>query len=228
MQKTCGMILFPGMTQLDLTGPYEILSRLPQLKVLLLAATSEPVRTEHGLRLTPDASFAQAPNLDILLIPGGPGVNETLLDPHHVDFVRHAAAGATWITSVCTGALLLGAAGLLRGYRATTHWRSLEFLPAFGAIPVADQRVVIDRNRITGGGVTAGIDFALALSAKIADEKTAQQIQLFVEYDPAPPFNSGHPRSAPPEILAAANQNFVEPTKIRRHLVDLAAARAPL
>lgn len=224
MQKTCGMILFPGMTQLDVTGPYEVLCRVPQLRVVLLAVDRAPLRTEHGMMLTPDCAFAEAPALEVLVVPGGTTINETLVDRRYVDFVRDAGTNARWITSVCTGALLLAAAGLLRGYRATTHWRSLEFLPPFGAEPVADERVVIDRNRITAAGVSAGIDFALALAAMLADERIAQQIQLAIEYDPAPPFNSGHPRSAPADIRAAVEQRLIPVLERRKEVVKAAVA----
>jgi cyclohexyl-isocyanide hydratase len=224
MQMTCGISLFPGMTQLDVTGPYEVLCRVPQLRVVMLAVDFAPIRSEHGMMFTPDGSFAQAPALDILLAPGGPGVNDTLLDQRYLDFIRNAGASAKWITSVCTGSLILGAAGLLRGYRATTHWRSIEFLREFGAIPVADERVVVDRNRITGAGVSAGIDFALLLAAKISDERTARQIQLGIEYDPSPPFISGHPRTASADIRAAAEQKLASAIERRREVVKTAAA----
>lgn len=223
MQNTCGLVLFPDVTQLDLTGPYDILCRVPGLKVVMLGVNRDPVRTEHGLAFTPDCSFSKAPALDILLVPGGKGVNDALGDPRYIDFLRRAEAGAAWITSVCTGALLLGAAGLLRGYRATTHWRSLEFLPAFGAIPVADQRVVEDRNRITSAGVSAGIDFAFLLASKIAGEQVAQEIQLMLEYNPAPPFHSGHPTTAPAEVRQAVEQRIAGPMERRREAVRLAS-----
>lgn len=225
MQKTCGMILFSGMTQLDLTGPYEILCRVPGWKVILLSATGESVETEHGLRLASDASFDAAAGIDALLVPGGPGVNQTLIDDRHVQFVRRAAENAQWVTSVCTGALLLGAAGLLRGYRATTHWCSIEFLSALGAIPVTDQRVVVDRNRMTSAGVTAGIDLALMLAAKIADEATARRIQLAVEYDPEPPFDSGKPTAARPQTVDAVRADFARLTNERRRLIQQLVAR---
>ena len=161
MRQTCGMILFPGMTQLDVTGPYEVLCRVPDLRVVLLAAERESIPTEHGMTLMPDRSFADSPPLDVLVIPGGTGINDTLNDPRHLEFASATGSRAAWVTSVCTGALLLAAAGLLRGYRATTHWRSVEFLEPFGAIPVADERVVVDRNRVTAAGVSAGIDLSL-------------------------------------------------------------------
>jgi cyclohexyl-isocyanide hydratase len=226
VQKICGMILFSAMTQLDLTGPYEILCRVPGLEVVvLLSATGEPVQTEHGLRLAADRSFDAAPALDVLLVPGGPGVNQTLIDERHIRFVRRAAQGAQWVSGVCTGALLLGAAGLLRGYRATTHWCSIDFLSTLGAIPVSDQRVVVDRNRITSAGVTAGIDLALALVARVVDEPTARRIQLAIEYDPEPPFDSGSPAVAKPETVAAVREDFAKLIEERGRLVELAARR---
>ena len=159
-----GLVLFEGVTQLDFTGPYEVFSRMPGAKVHLVAETRTPVKTEFGLVITPDVAFADAAPLDVLCVPGGWGVNAQLENPAMHEFLRARALNARYVTSVCTGALILGAAGLLRGYRATTHWMSLDFLERFGAIRV-DERVVIDRNRITGGGVTAGIDLALVIAA---------------------------------------------------------------
>ena len=207
-----GMILYPNMTQLDLTGPYEVFARMPSARVHLIAASLEPVRSERGLRLVPDVDFACAPELDILFVPGGPGQREVMEDQALIGFLRECGARARYVTAVCTGALLLGAAGLLRGYRATTHWLSLDLLAPLGATPVAE-RVVIDRNRITGGGVTAGIDFALTVAATLYGDETAQAIQLAIEYDPAPPFASGSPRSADPALVAqarTASQAFQE------------------
>lgn len=192
---TIGMVLYPNLTQLDLTGPYEVFARLPGARVLLIAASREPVRAEHGLRIVPDVTFAEAPELDILFVPGGPGQYAAMEDAALIGFLRERGARARYVTAVCTGALLLGAAGLLGGYRATTHWLSLDLLTPLGAIPVAE-RVVVDRNRITGGGVTAGIDFALTVAAALCGDEVARAIQLTIEYDPAPPFASGSPRTA--------------------------------
>jgi len=189
------MLLFENATQLDLTSAYEVFARMPDTRVSLLAPTLEPVRTEWGLTITPTLSWTVAPPLDVICVPGGWGVNALLTNDSLLDFLRVQGETARYVTSVCTGALLLGAAGLLRGYRATTHWMSLELLPLFGATPVAE-RVVRDRNRITGGGVTAGIDFGLVLAAELFGESEAQRIQLAIEYDPHPPFDSGSPRSA--------------------------------
>ena len=194
-----GLILFEGVTQLDFTGPYEVFSRMPGAKVYLVAQSTAPLRTEWGLMITPDTTFDAAPPLDVICVPGGWGVNAQLGNTALHDFLRARAPSARYVTSVCTGALLLGAAGLLDGYRATTHWMSVGFLERFGATHV-DERVVIDRNRITGGGVTAGIDLALVIAAELFGDDTSQAIQLAIEYQPAPPFNSGSPHSAPAEI----------------------------
>ncbi len=196
-----GMLVFPDMTQLDLTGPYEVLARLPGAETLLLWKDLSPVRSEHGLTLLPMATFASCPPLDLVLVPGGAGINPLLEDQEVLAFLRHAAAGARYVVGVCTGSLVLGAAGLLRGRRAATHWMSRELLRAFGAEPAVD-RVVVDGNVFTGGGVTAGIDVALAVAAEIAGRAAAEAIQLAIEYDPAPPFSSGSPATADPAILA--------------------------
>ena len=194
-------LLFPQVTQLDLTGPAQVLSRMPQAKIELVAKSLDPVPTDAGFPLLPGATFKTASQPDILCVPGGFGVTQAMMDEETLAWLREAAAGAQWVTSVCTGALVLGAAGLLKGYRATTHWASHEWLAAFGAIPVKE-RVVFDRNRVTGGGVTAGIDFGLALVGRVAGEDHARFVQLSLEYDPAPPFDSGAPEKAGPEALA--------------------------
>lgn len=188
-------LLFSNVTQLDLTGPAQVLSRLGNATIDLVAKTSAPVSTDAGFALLPTATFADAAQPDILCLPGGFGTQDAMEDEATLAWIRHAAAGATWVTSVCTGSLLLGAAGLLKGYRATCHWASHHHLAAFGAIPVHD-RVVFDRNRVTGGGVTAGIDFGLALTAAIRGEDHARLVQLSLEYDPAPPFDCGSPARA--------------------------------
>lgn len=219
-----GMVLFPGLTQLDLTGAYEVLARMPNTRVHLVAQTLEPVRSEWGLAIVPNATFAEAPALDILCVPGGWGINDYLDDEALLGFLRERADRARYVTSVCSGALLLGAAGLLRGYRATTHWLSLDLLPLLGAEAVRE-RVVRDRNRITGGGVTAGIDFGLALAAELFGPATAQQIQLAIEYAPAPPFDSGSPDLAPRDIRDALGRESADALKRRRMLVEAAARR---
>jgi cyclohexyl-isocyanide hydratase len=200
------MVLFPGLNQLDLTGPYEVFSRIPGATVKLLAETLAPVRSEWGLTITPDHVFADVGALDILCVPGGWGVNEQLENESLLDFLRVQGAHARCVTSVCSGALLLGAAGLLKGYRATTHWMSLDLLAFFGAEAV-DERVVIDRSRVTGGGVTAGIDFGLALAGELLGVDTAQEIQLAIEYQPNPPFQSGRPAIAPAHVREAVLRN---------------------
>lgn len=195
-------LLFPNVTQLDLTGPAQVLSRLGNATIDLVAKTAAPVPTDAGFALTPTATFTDYRAPDILCVPGGFGDQAVMEDPVSLDWVRDAAEAGQWVTSVCTGALILGAAGLLKGYRATTHWGSHHHLAAFGAIPV-HERVVFDRNRVTGGGVTAGIDFALALTAAIRGEDHARLVQLSLEYDPHPPFDSGSPARSRPETVAA-------------------------
>ncbi|WP_088306847.1 DJ-1/PfpI family protein [Novosphingobium sp. B 225] len=188
-------LLFPGVTQLDLTGPAQFLSRLPDARVDLVWASRDPVPTDAGFSIVPTATFAEVPRADLLCVPGGMGISDVINHQEALNWVRQVGAEAQWVTSVCTGALILGAAGLLRGYRATTHWAWHDLLALFGAEPV-QARHVIDRNRATGGGVTAGIDFALALIAEIAGEDHARAVQLALEYDPAPPFDAGSPAKA--------------------------------
>ncbi len=194
-------LLFPNVTQLDLTGPAQVLSRLGNATIDLVAKTRDPVPTDAGFALLPTATFANATQPDILCVPGGFGVNDAIEDAATLAWVQQVAGNASCVTSVCTGSLILGAAGLLKGYRATCHWAQHHHLAAFGAIPVRE-RVVTDRNRVTGGGVTAGIDFALTLTAAIRGEAHARLVQLSLEYDPAPPFDSGSPDRADAETLA--------------------------
>ena len=195
-----GMMLFPDLTQLDLTGPYEVFTRIPAVSVHLLAETLQPVRSERGLTITPDGTWVTSPQLDVIFVPGGIGVNAMLEHAPLLNFLAEQSQSAAYVTAVCTGTLVLGAAGLLRGYRAATHWLSMDLLPLFGAEPV-HERVVIDRNRITGGGITAGIDFGLRVAALLRDEHTAQEIQLMLEYNPQPPFQSGSPDTADPALV---------------------------
>jgi cyclohexyl-isocyanide hydratase len=218
-----GMVLFPGLTQLDLTGPYEVFSRMPGAHVQLLAATMAPVKSEWGLTITPDTTFAGAEKLDLLCVPGGWGVNDQLENEELLTFLRDQGNQARYVTSVCSGALLLGAAGLLRGYRATTHWMSLDMLALFGAEPV-DERVVIDRNRITGGGVTAGIDFGLVVAGELLGADASQQIQLAIEYQPSPPYQSGLPRSAPAGVRDAVLRRAAKSLEERRRIVQRVAS----
>jgi cyclohexyl-isocyanide hydratase len=204
-----GMLVFPKLTQLDLTGPHEVLARMPGATTDLVAKTREPVVSETGLAILPSATFSELPRVDLLFAPGGYGQIAAIDDAETMAWLRSAGEHAQWVTSACTGALLLGAAGLLRGYRAATHWAFMELLPLVGAIPEA-KRVVVDRNRITGGGVTAGIDIALTIVGMICGHEVAEQIQLQLEYDPQPPFTSGHPSRATPELVAKARAAVVD------------------
>ena len=190
-----GFLLFPNVTQLDLTGPAQVLSRLPGAQVHLAWKTREPVRTDVGFSIVPTTTFEECPRLDVLCVPGGFGFADQLTDSQTLGFLRRQGRDARYVTSVCNGSLLLGAAGLLQGYRSACHWAWRKYLPRFGAIPVAE-RVVRDRNRISGGGVTAGIDFAFVLAGELAGEDTARTLQLALEYDPHPPFDSGSPEKA--------------------------------
>ncbi|WP_448503033.1 DJ-1/PfpI family protein [Sphingomonas sp.] len=192
--------LYDGVTQLDLTGPAQLLSRMPDARIDLVAGRMGPFSTDSGFPLHATATFDQVSDADILCVPGGFGTTAAMEDDALIEWVARIGAGAAWVTSVCTGSLILGAAGLLAGYRATCHWAAREHLARFGAIPVAG-RVVFDRNRVTGGGVTAGIDFALALIAAIAGEDHARFVQLSLEYDPAPPFDAGSPDRADPATV---------------------------
>lgn len=215
------MLLFPRLTQLDLTGPLQVLANFRELDIDLVWQTLDPVSDATGLRLSPTATFATCPQADILFVPGGPGQCELMEDAETLGFLRRQGEAATWITSVCTGSLVLAAAGLLTGYAATCHWLSAPQLAHFGATPTP-RRVVIDRNRITGAGVTSGIDFALSLAAELFGERRARLVQLALEYDPAPPFSGGSPASAPADMideLVAATAAF----QTRR---DAAARRA--
>jgi cyclohexyl-isocyanide hydratase len=202
-----GYLLFPNLTQLDFTGPLQLLSRLPGVQSHFIAQTLAPVATDCGIGLVPTVTFASCPPLDVLVVPGGFGVQEAMVDPQVIDFVQRQAAGLRYLTSVCTGAFILGTAGLLRGRRATTHWAYHHLLTEVGATPV-QARVVQDGSLFTGGGVTAGIDFALTLAATLADEPTARRIQLGLEYDPAPPFDSGSPKRADPALVEAVQSSY--------------------
>ncbi len=206
-----GLVIFPRVTQLDLTGPVQVFSSVPGAKVHLIWKRIEPVASDSVLTLTPTITFADCPQLDVN-------------DAEMLDFLRRQAEGAKYITSVCTGSLVLGAAGLLRGYRAATHWTAMDFLSEFGATP-AKTRVCVDRNRVTGGGVTAGIDFALTLVSIMVNRQTAEAIQLRLEYNPAPPFNAGSPDTAPPEILALMKEKIAPAQARRSEAIGRAAAR---
>ncbi len=217
-----GLLLFPDITQLDLTGPYEVFIKFPDAKVRLIWKSLDPVTAGGGMRILPDTSFADCPQLDLVCVPGGAGMNLLLNDDETLGFIRSQALEARYVTSVCTGALVLGAAGLLKGKRATTHWMSHDMLSAFGAIPV-NERYVIDGNIVTGGGVTAGIDFALGIAADLHGEELARAIQLAIEYDPAPPFASGSPANASP-ALVENTRNAAEKRQQDRKAAVMAAA----
>lgn len=230
-----GFVIFPGVTQLDFTGPYEVLSRLgtppaigqpsplARVSTHVVAKTAQPVASDRGLAFLPTATFRTCPPLDILCVPGGAGVIEALADAETVGFIGEAGRTAAYVTSVCTGAFLLGAAGLLDGRRATTHWAFVDLLPLVGAIP-APGRVVRDGDLFTAGGVTAGIDFALVIAAELAGPEVAQAIQLGIEYDPAPPFDAGHPDTAPaPARALMRERNAAARAAIRARLEDRGA-----
>lgn len=195
-----GMVIFDGMTNMDFVGPHEVFARMPGAAVHVLAKTPDPVVTDLGLRVAPTGTLRDAPPLDLLFIGGGPGTTGLMEDAEIVDFLRERGADARWVTSVCTGALVLGAAGLLRGYRAATHWAAMDVLRHFGAEPTA-RRVVVDRNRVTGGGVTAGLDFGLVIAGLLHGDEVAQGLQLGMEYDPEPPHRAGSPATAPAPLV---------------------------
>ncbi|MGH6993536.1 MAG: DJ-1/PfpI family protein [Caulobacteraceae bacterium] len=200
--------LYPGVTQLDFTGPMQVLSRLPGTRIILASKAGGALEAD-GLRLADLAVLKEQDRCDVLCVPGGPGATAAGLDEEFVGEIRRLAKGARFVASVCTGSLVLGAAGLLEGRRAACHWAWRELLALFGAQP-ADERVVRDGNLLTGGGVTAGIDFALALAAEIAGEEIAQAIQLSLEYAPAPPFDSGRPESASAEVLSRVEKGLAK------------------
>lgn len=218
-----GFVIFPDLTQLDFTGPLQVLARLPGAKVHIAARSLEPVPSDCGLSLLPTTTFAACPPLDLLCVPGGVGVAGALADPELMAFVRRQATAARYVTSVCTGAFVLGGAGLLEGRRATTHWAFTDLLPLVGARH-EKARSVQDGNVITAGGVTSGIDFALEIVANVAGPDVARTIQLAIEYDPAPPFNAGHPDRAPAGVRAAILERY-EPAR-QAHRDAVATARA--
>lgn len=215
-----GMLVFDQMTNQDFVGPCDSLSRVRALKVNVIGKQQGLVTTDSGVRVMAEVGLAEVPALDLIFVPGGPGTTRLMEDAEVLDFLRAQGRSAKWVTSVCTGGLVLGAAGLLKGYRAATHWSAMDMLPLFGATPV-HERVVFDRNRVTGGGVTAGIDFGLSLIAKLFGREQAELIQLGQEYNPAPPFNAGSPEQAP-EIAA----RYRELTKGMQALRLAAAPRA--
>ncbi|MBU6519635.1 DJ-1/PfpI family protein [Pantoea sp. B270] len=219
-----GLLLFPALTQLDLTGPFEVFARAPDTKVHLIWKNLDLVVSDRGMAIQPTTTFDACPALDIICIPGGPGQINLMEDEEVLSFIRAKSKQAKLVTSVCTGSLVLGAAGLLEGYKATTHWASLDQLALLGAEPV-NERVVRDRNRITGAGVTSGIDFALSVVSEMFGPDIAQNIQLHMEYDPAPPFDCGSPRSASEEQLKKAQQQVAPFIEKRRQATLKAAGR---
>lgn len=223
-QLQIGLLVFPKVTQLDFTGPLQVFSSVPGARVHLIWKRIEPVASDSVMVLTPTITFADCPQLDVICVPGGVGSDDLLNDEEVLDFLRGQAEGARYVTSVCTGSLVLGAAGLLKGYRAATHWTAMDNLAAFGAIPTKT-RVCTDRNRVTGGGVTAGIDFALTLVSMLVDRTTAEAIQLRLEYNPAPPFQSGSPDTAPAEVLARIKERIAPFQARRKEMVERAATR---
>jgi cyclohexyl-isocyanide hydratase len=219
-----GLLTIPGLTQLDLTGPAEVFARMPDTKVHLVWKNREPITSHSGVTLVPSTTFADCPQLDVLCVPGGFGIAALMSDTEVLDFLRHQADKARYVTSVCNGSLLLGAAGLLKGYRSACHWSMRDQLALFGAIPV-NERVVRDRNRMSGGGVTAGIDFALTLVAEIAGADVAKAAQLTLEYAPAPPFDCGTPEAAGPELTKRITERMAQGVANHRSAAE-AAARA--
>jgi cyclohexyl-isocyanide hydratase len=220
-----GFVIFTDLTQLDFTGPLQVLARLPQATTHIVAKSKAPVPSDCGLSLVPTHTFVDCPPLGLICVPGGvSGVIGAIGDRETVEFVRLQAGNATYVTSVCTGAFVLGAAGLLEGRRATTHWAYTDLLPLFGATH-EEARLVKDGNLITAGGVTSGIDFGLSVVAEIAGETAARTIQLGIEYDPAPPFDSGHPDRAPAAVTTALLDRYEKARLALRAGIEQAAAR---
>jgi cyclohexyl-isocyanide hydratase len=224
MTLRIGFLVFPQVQLLDLTGPYDVFATLPGAEVHQVWKNLAPVASTSGLVLTPDTTFETCPPLDVLCVPGGSGVTDLMEDAETLAFIRRQAAQARYVTSVCTGALALGAAGLLQGRRASTHWAFHELLAEFGAIPV-QERVVRDGQLVTGGGVTAGIDFALALLAELVGEHEAQAVQLELEYAPAPPFAAGRPETAPAAVVELVRQESATGFERRRQIISRIMAK---
>lgn len=216
-ERLIGMLIFPKLTQLDMTGPYEVLARVPNTRVHLVAKSLAPVKTDRGMEIVPTVTLDDCPQLDLIMVPGGPGQQDLMEDQAVLEFLQRQARGAKYVTSVCTGSLVLGAAGLLKGKRATCHWAAIDHLKLLGAIPVSE-RVVTDGNIITGAGVASGVDFALAVAAVLEGEEVARQIQLQIEYDPAPPFNSGSPKTASAEMTALLRSRLATLNEQRREV----------
>jgi cyclohexyl-isocyanide hydratase len=221
-----GLLLFPRLTALDLVGPQLLMATMMRTEVHLLSKTRAPVMTDSGFEIVPTTTYADCPSdLDVFFVPGGPkGTRDALMDDELLDFVAAQGARARYVTSVCTGSVILGAAGLLKGYKASSHWGTRDMLPIFGAEPV-EARVVTDRNRITGGGITAGLDFGLVLAAELRGEATARLQELVLEYDPRPPFNSGTLRTARPETVQLARTVLATDLDSVRDAANQAKAR---
>lgn len=232
-----GFVIFPGITQLDFTGPYEVLSRFgtppstteeskfPGTATHVVAKSASPVVSDRGLGIVPTCTFRDCPPLDLICLPGGSGVADAIADEETVDFVRRQGRRAEYVTSVCMGAFILGAAGLLEGRRATTHWAYVDLLPLVGATH-EEGRVVRDGNVFTSGGVTAGIDFGLRIIAEVAGPEVAQAVQLGIEYDPLPPFDAGHPaRASEAAVALMVHRNAPAHANIRRELERLAVGK---
>lgn len=230
-----GFVIFPRITQLDFTGPLEVLSRIstppslatpspfPEAKTHVIAKTMQPVASDRGLAILPTCTFEDCPPLDLICVPGGAGIVDALADAETIDFIRRQGAGARYVTSVCVGAFLLGAAGLLKGRRAATHWAYVDLLPLVGARHEKG-RIVRDGNVFTSGGVSSGIDFAFRIVAEIAGPEVAQAIQLGIEYDPAPPFDAGHPdKASDAAVTLMVQRNEKARSGLQRELGKLAA-----
>jgi cyclohexyl-isocyanide hydratase len=221
---TIGAVIYPRMDQIDFTGPFEVFSRIPNATVHVMAKERAPLRDIQGLILTPERTLAEAPRLDVLHVPGGPGQQDLMEDEAVLSLIRGQMESGGYVFSVCTGALLCGAAGILRGRRVTTHWAAFDLLPYFGATPV-DERVVVDGNLVSTSGVTAGLDGALRMAALLRGEEIAQRIQLNIEYAPEPPFQSGSPKVAPPPVLEAAQAGYRKLREVRTATAQRAAER---
>ena len=219
-----GLLVFPKVTQLDLTGRRQVFSSLPGAKIHLIWKRIEPVTSDSVLVLTPTTTFADCLQLDVICVPGGLGTDDMINDEEMLAFLRKQAEGAKYVTSVCTGSLVLGAAGLLKGYRAATHWTAMDFLSAFGAIPTKT-RVCVDRNRITVAGVTTMINLKIKKEKQMVDRRTAEAIQLRLEYNPSPPFNAGSPDTAPADILAMMKERIAPAQARRGEMIGRAAVR---
>jgi cyclohexyl-isocyanide hydratase len=220
-----GMLMFDRMDQIDFTGPFSVLSRLPEASLEIIGVTAGPVRDHKGLVFAPQVVLAEAEDHDVLVVPGGPGQQDLMQHRPLLERISAQVAAGRVLFSVCTGALLCGAAGVLRNRRATTHWASFELLPLFGARAV-DQRVVVDGNIVSAAGITAGIDGALTLAALLRGDETAQRIQLDIQYAPHPPFSAGDPRTAPPAVVDAVRSGYRTLTEARRKTAQEFAAAA--